>query len=103
MKLGNVLQSVLDGFDTKKLATDEIATPSGRVAMVWMRVKDLEGRPFYVRQVRALEKGIELVQWTIGKAVTCGWDYSFVGRHLSTKAQVRLMYAYLKGQGIEVV
>jgi len=82
---------------------DEFPNTSARIVMIWVKVQDLEGRPFFVRQVRALEKGIELVKRIRAKGITAGWDYSFRGRHLSTKAQVRLMYAFLKSKDIQVV
>jgi len=89
--------------EEQAVAVDEFPNTSGRVVMIWVRVKDLEGRPFFVRQVRAMEKAIELIGRIRDKNITAGWDYSFAGRRLSTKAQVRLMYAFLKGEGIQVV
>jgi len=70
-----------------------------RLVKVWAEVESLEGNHFTVRQVRAMDKGIQFVHELRALGVKCGYDFRFAGEHMSTRPQVKLMYAYARGLG----
>ena len=70
-----------------------------RLVKVWARVETLEGKHFTVRCVRAMNAGIQFVRELRKLGVKCGYDMSFRGERMSTKPQVKLMYAYARSLG----
>jgi hypothetical protein len=76
---------------------------SERIVKVWAEVESLEGDRFFVRCVRKMENGIELVRRMREAGIKSGYDFSFKGEKMSSKQQVKLMYAFLREKGVEVV
>ena len=70
-----------------------------RLVKVWARVETLEGKWFTVRQVRAMDKGIAFVRQLRALGIRCGYDLQFRGERMSTKPQVKLMFAYAYSKG----
>jgi len=70
-----------------------------RLVKVWAEVESLEGKRFTVRYVRAMNAGIQFVRELRDLGIKCGYDFRFKGERMSTKPQVKLMYAYAHSKG----
>ena len=78
---------------------DEPEVTRKSVVAVWAIVESLNGETFPVRFVRESTAGKQFVYDLRKLGIVARWYGDFSGKRMSTKAQIRALYAYAKSRG----